>query len=133
MSASCSSKIFAPSAKQIFRRGVDRLSCRNGTIAKMKYGDLAGVRIAVDDELVRGEEKTRNLRLEVILVRPEPWHFAIRSRLSHHCRRGVFGLIDGVLHVFEPSPHALAAEVTCTKGTIFPCYGRCRLPNLGAR
>ena len=59
MSASCSSKIFAPSAKQIFRRGVDRLSCRNGTIAKMKYGDLAGVRIAVDDELVRGEEKPR--------------------------------------------------------------------------
>ena len=50
----------------------------------------------------RRPRQARDLQLEVILVGPEPRHFAVGPGLARHRQGGMLGLVDGVLHAFQP-------------------------------
>ena len=52
-----------------------------------------------------------DLQLEIVLVRPEPRHFAIGLGLAHHGQRRMLGLVDGVLHAFQADRDAFAADM----------------------
>ena len=65
-------------ADQIFRRGVHGLDRRDGAVAQMEDGEFARRRDRrAATSLVGRPRQTRDLQLEIVLVRPEPGHFAI--------------------------------------------------------
>ena len=94
-------------ADQIFRRGIDRLHRRHRAVAQMEDGEFALRRIAAQHEIVARPRQAGDLQLEIILVRPEPRHFAVGLRLAHHRQRRMLGLVDGVLHAFQPDDDRL--------------------------
>ncbi len=79
---------FAPD--QIFRRGIDRFHRRDRAVAQMEDGEFAVGRIAPHHQRIAGPRQPRDLEFQVILVRPEPGHFAV-----------VFGPCPS-----SPAPHA---------------------------
>src|SRR6516165_10660190 len=72
---------------------------RRGAVA-----DHCGAVVAVGE--------ARHLQLDLVLVRPEPWHRIIRLRPPQDARGGGLGLIDGVLHALQAQlpPEAPARE-----------------------
>ncbi len=77
----------------------------------MENGEFARLGIAAQHQPVGGTRKPCDLQLQVILVRPEPRHFAIGLWFSNHGKRGVLGLVDGVLHAFQPDGVPLASHM----------------------
>ena len=89
-------------ADHIFGRRIDRFHRRHLAIAQMEDGEFARGRIAALDERVRRPRQAGDLQFEVILVRPEPGHFAVGPGLACHRQGGMLGLVYGVLHAFQP-------------------------------
>src|SRR4051812_50214695 len=77
----------------------------------MEDRELAADRIAAPHQGIGRPGETGDLELQVILVRPEPGHFAVGPGPTHHAVGGVLGLVDGVLHTFQANLMAVAADM----------------------
>ena len=67
----------------------------------MEDREFARSRIAAQHGNILGVHQPRDLQLEIILIGPEPGHFAIRIGAVQHGQSRVLGLIDGVLNRFQ--------------------------------
>ena len=85
---------------------VDRLHRRQFAAAKAEHRKGPRPRIAAHDPFVAAMGEPDDLQLEVALVAPEPWQRRIGLRLADDAARDAAGLIDGVLHRFEPDREA---------------------------
>ena len=93
-------------ADDIFGRRVHRLDRRHDAVAEVERGEFARGRIAAEHDDIVGPGQTRDLKLQVILIGPEPRDFVIGRGPAHHAEGGVLGLIDRVLDQFQPHPAA---------------------------
>ena len=78
-------------------------------IAQMEDREFARGWIAAQHDSVVRPRQTRDLQLEVILIRPEPRHFAVGPGPAQHGKRRMLGLVDGVLNAFQPDLETFAA------------------------
>ena len=72
----------------------------------MEHGEFARGGVAPQRHLIAGREKSRNLHLQIILIRPEPGYFAIGLGAPQETERCVLCLIDRVLHRLQAHARA---------------------------
>ena len=85
--------------------GIDRDQLAGLAVFDREFG--VG-RIADGFAGVEAVEQAGDLQLDLVLVGPEPRHRIVGLRLAHDRLRRGLGLIDGVLHAFEPDLAAIA-------------------------
>ena len=73
----------------------------------MEDGEFFLRGIAAHDQCVACFRDTRDLQLEIVLVRPEPGHFVISNGLIQDRKRRRFALAQGVWHRLQSKPAAV--------------------------
>src|SRR5271166_4596003 len=93
---------------------VDRLDADQPIARKTEYREAAAFGIAAQDGHIVANGDPSDLQFEVALIAPEPRYLVVgRHPFADNAGRDLPGLVDAILHRFEPHPAASETGREC--------------------
>ena len=100
----------APSPQHVGTRIVDGIDRDQAAGAAVLNGEPPAAGLAVELGLIVSLHDPGDLKLQIVLVGPEPRNGVIRRAAAEDCRSRRLCMVDGILHAFEPQPPAASSN-----------------------